>query len=104
MRKAKVENAKAPVDPFKPLSCELKRGSVGGAVVVLQRQLNAVHADSLLVEDGVFGKDTEVSVCAWQRLRGLPEDGVIHSGTWILLAEGNITGSNGKNRDEVSDD
>jgi N-acetylmuramoyl-L-alanine amidase len=38
-------------------------------------------------EDGVFGSETESAVRAFQRSRGLGEDGICHRSTWARLVE-----------------
>lgn len=62
----------------------LRKGSVGGAVFILQRELNA-HAKSGLVVDGDFGKHTEDAVRAFQKRKKLVVDGVVGANTWKAL-------------------
>ncbi len=52
----------------------LRRGSRGGAVLTLQRNLNKVLAAGLAT-DGDFGPRTEAAVRALQRRFGIPADG-----------------------------
>ncbi|KAL3823561.1 hypothetical protein ACHAXA_002902 [Cyclostephanos tholiformis] len=54
------------------------------AVVDLQCLLNRNMATQLKL-DGIFGSKTKANVLAWQRKKGLVEDGVVGSKTWNTL-------------------
>ena len=71
----------------------LRRGSSGEVVKWLQRGLNKIagpHGHGVLggkplATDGVFGKQTEQVVKAFQAHRGLAADGVVGPKTWAKL-------------------
>jgi len=65
----------------------LKYGSAGPSVQRVQRALNAA-VDHRLPISGVFKSDTTKAVRAYQRLRGLPANGVMSGSTWIHLERG----------------
>lgn len=56
----------------------LKLGSRGDDVKTLQRLLG-------ITADGIFGKQTESAVIAYQRKNGLVADGIVGAKTWIAL-------------------
>jgi N-acetylmuramoyl-L-alanine amidase len=56
----------------------LKKGSRGELVKQLQRALN-------LIPDGVFGALTEEAVKAFQKSKGLKQDGIVGDKTWAML-------------------
>jgi len=66
-------------------------GSVGGYVRQIQECLNrAAAANSSIphvTEDGSFGANTRVSVIAFQRAFGLPQDGVVGEQTWNRIMQ-----------------
>ena len=62
----------------------LRRGSRGDAVAALQRML--VAAGFAVAADGDFGPATEAAVRAFQRARGLGEDGIVGPATLAALA------------------
>jgi len=72
--------------PGAPQLEELKVGSSGDLVATLQRTLNErlPGAQSVTV-DGDFGPATETAVIAFQKLRTLPETGVVNAETWKAL-------------------
>lgn len=73
-------------DPLHPEVTDhplLKRGSRAGAVRELQTLLNR-HGSRLEV-DGRFGEDTEGAVKAFQRAKGLFDDGIVGAKTWAAL-------------------
>jgi len=59
----------------------LRLHDTGEDVQRLQNFLNAFDYGSL-AEDGVFGGSTEAAVKRYQSDCGLPEDGIVGSGTW----------------------
>lgn len=61
----------------------LRRGSTGANVRLLQNLLNAAGAK--LNVDGLFGKDTEAAVKAFQASNGLTVDGIVGPKTWAKL-------------------
>ena len=58
-------------------------GSTGDDVKDLQKVLNATVAD--LTVDGVFGKQTQEAVMAFQKQHGLIVDGVVGPKTWAIV-------------------
>jgi peptidoglycan hydrolase-like protein with peptidoglycan-binding domain len=58
-------------------------GSSGPAVVALQAGLNA--SGSKLTPDGLFGLITQAATIAFQKLKGLTQDGVAGPLTWAAL-------------------
>lgn len=54
-------------------------------VMTLQERLNVHGADPPLKVDGDFGDKTKVAVMAFQRRRGIDDDGVVGKQTWPLL-------------------
>ena len=65
---------------------ELKTGSKGPAVKVLQCLLNAVEATKITV-DGLYGAKTKSRVLAIQKSSGLKEDGIVGKETWNALTK-----------------
>lgn len=55
------------------------------AVLQLQQLLNKEYREYLVVEDGIFGKNTEALVINYQESRGLVVDGVVGAATWTAL-------------------
>lgn len=81
----------APVQPSEPSDDKeslpmLKRGDRGEKVRLLQEIL---VRDGFSVGkcgiDGIFGKDTESAVKAYQKKHGLTVNGIVDSGTWEAL-------------------
>ena len=64
---------------------ELKTGSKGPAVKVLQCLLNSAAAGTKLTLDGVFGTKTKNMILAVQKSNGLKEDGIVGQETWNVL-------------------
>jgi peptidoglycan hydrolase-like protein with peptidoglycan-binding domain len=64
---------------------ELKTGSKGPAVKVLQCLLNSAAAGTKLTLDGVFGTKTKNRILAVQKSNGLKEDGIVGQETWNVL-------------------
>jgi peptidoglycan hydrolase-like protein with peptidoglycan-binding domain len=68
---------------------ELSRGDSGSNVYYVQRLVNALSSVySELPElslDGIYGRETERAVRAFQRIVGLNETGVVDRDTWNLL-------------------
>ncbi|WP_018658570.1 L,D-transpeptidase family protein [Actinomadura flavalba] len=62
----------------------LKNGSEGAYVKVLQRRLAALKYDPGKA-DGRFGTSTRLAVWAFQRVNGLPENGVVTGRVWRAL-------------------
>ena len=61
----------------------LKRKDSGDAVRLLQTRLNANGFK--LETDGIFGKDTDAAVRAFQKAKGLAVDGRVGKQTWSAL-------------------
>lgn len=59
----------------------LKRGDTGVYVLCWQRYLN-LSGFPCGIEDGIFGKNTEIAVKEYQKSRGLVPDGIIGPKTW----------------------
>jgi len=83
----------SPVYPGTPL----RVGSRGENVRIMQQYLNRISSKypsiPRLAEDGVFGQVTERAVREFQRLFGLPADGIIVPQTWgRIIEEGNSIG------------
>lgn len=72
-----VDRAPAPVER-RPT---LRRGDRGQLVAVIQNKLRVPAGGAL----GTFGPATEAAVRAFQRSRGLDDDGVVGPGTWAAL-------------------
>lgn len=66
-------------------------GSESESVRLLQRYLNALSAIypeiGTVSEDGIFGEKTEAAVKAFQKIFGLPENGVVGAVVWNAIAE-----------------
>lgn len=65
----------------------VRSGASGTEVRYLQRGLNAASGTGL-VDDGVFGTQTESAVRAYQSSRGLAADGIAGPNTWGALKSG----------------
>ena len=78
-----TDNPKPTPPPVPLTGPELKLGSSGAPVKVLQQRLNA-HGAKLSV-DGVFGPNTLASVVAFQKAHNLTPDGVVGPLTWAAL-------------------
>jgi hypothetical protein len=63
----------------------LGEGSAGDAVRDLQQSLSALGYP--LAVDGIFGKETEKAVCAFQRDHGLGADGIVGPRTLAAIRE-----------------
>lgn len=68
----------------------LRLGSSGGDVRTIQVQLNRISTDyplipKISVTNGVFGKETEDAVRAFQRTFNLAQDGIIGKATWYKI-------------------
>ena len=61
----------------------LSLGSTGEDVKDLQKVLNGTVAD--LAVDGVFGKQTQEAVMAFQKQYGLTIDGIVGPKTWAIV-------------------
>ncbi len=64
----------------------LRLGSRGSAVVTLQQRLITLHYFDVAKADGIFGSGTYHAVIAFQKVQGLPRDGVVGPATWTRLA------------------
>lgn len=74
-----------PTPPPTPGLCPtLRQGSRGADVVRLQ-QLLLGHGFNPGVIDGIFGPNTHAAVVAFQRSRGLVQDGIVGVNTWTAL-------------------
>lgn len=80
---------------------KVRRGSRGFPVILLQRRLkgNGVYSGRI---DNVFGPKTEAGVEAFQRKRGIKQDGVVGPHTWYELAQGAKYGRGGKWRNKIA--
>ncbi len=65
----------------------LKFGSVGNGVRRVQRALNAA-VDARLSVTGVFDSSSTAAVERYQRVRGMPANGVVATDTWAQLEAG----------------
>ena len=63
----------------------LSLGSTGEDVKDLQKVLNGTFVDISLVVDGVFGKQTQEAVMAFQKQYGLTVDGIVGPNTWAVI-------------------
>jgi N-acetylmuramoyl-L-alanine amidase len=68
----------------------LHRGKAGREVADVQQRLSRLGVADLVV-DGVFGARTEQALRQFQRIRGLPADGVVSPETWRALVEAGYT-------------
>lgn len=68
----------------------LHRGKTGREVADVQQRLSRLGVADLVV-DGVFEVRTEQGVRQFQRIRGLPADGVVSPETWRALVEAGYT-------------
>jgi peptidoglycan hydrolase-like protein with peptidoglycan-binding domain len=64
---------------------EIKTGSKGPAIKVLQCLLNAMEEGIKITVDGLFGAKTKSRVLAIQKSSGLKEDGIVGKETRIAL-------------------
>ena len=63
----------------------IQKGSCGDAVVYLQKILKEKYPTPT---DGIFGQQTYLAVCMFQKDAGLPVDGIVGKNTWeALLAD-----------------
>ena len=76
--------------PNIPIAQTLKLGSSGADVVKLQQQLQKLGFD-VGTPDGKFGGKTEIAVKAFQKSRGLKDDGIAGSQTIAALFADNPT-------------
>lgn len=88
---AKPETPAKPEAPAKPAKEEhklalemVRKGSVGNSVRLAQAALNARNYSCGLA-DGIFGRDTDKCVRAFQADNGLDPDGIIGPLTWAAL-------------------
>lgn len=65
----------------------LRKGDRGTDVEEVQRILNQDSRYDGLKVDGIFGRDTEASVRAFQSDNGLTPDGIVGAKTWAKLRE-----------------
>ena len=75
-----------PSNPIRPLSV----GDAGSDVSFIQIRLNRISSNYPAIPkidpvDGVFGKETEDAVRAFQRIFGLDRDGVVGKATWYRI-------------------
>lgn len=68
-------------------------GDKGPGVQSLQEQLNALHAQPRLVDDGDFGPRTQHALKQLQSAYGLPPTGVVDDATRAVIDEGMRSGS-----------
>ncbi len=70
-------------DTWTALIVNVQSGSQGEAVIGVQKCLTARGYST--GADGIFGSGTDTQVRAFQRSRGLPDDGIVGSNTWQAL-------------------
>ena len=82
----------APVEALTPSAPEilLGIGSAGNDVAFIQRRLNRVAVNypaipKITPVDGIFGKETEDAVRAFQQIFSLAPDGIVGKATWYKL-------------------
>ena len=63
---------------------QLSKGSKGSEVRTLQILLNVKNGAKLIV-DGDFGTLTRQAVIAYQKSKGLTQDGIVGKNTWTSL-------------------
>lgn len=68
----------------------LRRGTSGPEVADVQQRLSRLGVATLTI-DGVFDERTEQAVRQFQRMRGLPADGIVGPETWRTLVEAGYT-------------
>ena len=82
----------------------LNYGTSGENVEKIQRYLNVISdvytEIPKLTVDGIFGANTQTAVETFQRLFGLPQNGVVGPFTWDLIAEKYNEIENGKLRSQ----
>ena len=76
-----------PVDRITIAPRTLRKGDRGTDVEEVQRILNQDSRYGVLDVDGIFGRDTEASVRAFQADNGLTPDGIVGAKTWAKLRE-----------------
>jgi lipoprotein-anchoring transpeptidase ErfK/SrfK len=79
-------NARTAATATAAVQPTLRLGARGGAVVMLQKRLTALHYFDVGAADGVFGQGTYHAVIAFQKVQGLGRDGIVGSATWARLA------------------
>lgn len=62
----------------------LRRGTRGDSVRAVQQRLNALDF-WCGTADGIFGRKTLKAVCRFQRVTGLPVNGLVNKQTWEML-------------------
>ncbi|MBZ1113767.1 peptidoglycan-binding protein, partial [Clostridioides difficile] len=84
---------RAPIVSGVPVSfpgTTLQVGSSGQYVRTIQNQLNAISnsypAVPKVIEDGIYGTDTENAVKIFQGIFGLPQSGVVDFKTWYEIS------------------
>ena len=87
-RLSDVDYTDAPPDVLEIVPTQtVRRGDKGELVRYIQAQLNADPRYPTAV-DGIFGRDTESSVRAYQYDHGLASDGVVGPKTWAKIVAG----------------
>ena len=76
-----------PADSVTIAPRTLRKGDIGTDVEEVQRILNQDTRYDGLQVDGIFGRDTEASVRAFQADNGLSPDGIVGPMTWAKLRE-----------------
>lgn len=76
-----------PADSVSIAPRTLRKGDIGTDVEEVQRILNQDTRYDGLKVDGIFGRDTEASVRAFQSDNGLTPDGIVGPLTWAKLRE-----------------
>ncbi len=86
-----IINSVTPSLPNQGFPGDLKRGSRGESVRLMQAYLNVISrrypSIPSLSEDGFFGETTENAVLTFQGEVGLPQTGVIDVSTWERIVE-----------------
>lgn len=79
----------------------IRQGATGQDVLNIQQALNVVGMEyssiPILVEDGIFGIQTEIAVEAFQQAFGLVVDGIVGVNTWKHLFQASSAILNGAN-------
>lgn len=82
------EDVSDAFERFRIKSLNLRRGSIGENVSIIQRVINSLGINTGTISvDGKFGQNTEAAIKAFQRLMGLTEDGILGPKTRLKIKE-----------------